>query len=320
MSNPPEIATHYPEHIQRLVGYTVRGANCGTFCDFQHPREALQMASADGFEDHHRVDWARPETRAPLAETTTAAADRTPHCQNEAACDHVRWDRYEQQRFEWIRSLPPPGKGPLYFKWDANDSTLLERLVAALDRDGCVILTEAVEEAMCQQIMHDMEPYVECAAARSESRRRRNGQQRSVRADALPARSEASWGIVSHPAMLGIAEAVLGRQVCNMSKDELHRRLRGRAAMLPWLLNLTQIIQVTPGSGHQGLHRDDGVFAFETTGIGQSVLGNLEYEVCPSPIAIHSTASWMSYRPAAYLPRCYHHTRLQLLSTSTQTD
>ena len=26
MSNPPEIATHYPEHIQRLVGYTVRGA------------------------------------------------------------------------------------------------------------------------------------------------------------------------------------------------------------------------------------------------------------------------------------------------------
>ena len=27
MSNPPEIATHYPEHIQRLVGYTVRGAS-----------------------------------------------------------------------------------------------------------------------------------------------------------------------------------------------------------------------------------------------------------------------------------------------------
>ena len=141
-----------------------------------------------------------------------------------------------------------------------------------------------------------------------------------MRADALPARTEASWGIVSHPAMLGIAEAVLGRQVCNMSKEELDRRLRGRAAQLPWLLNLTQIIQVSPGSGNQGLHRDDGVFAFETTGIGQSVLGNLEYEVCPSPIAIHSTASWMSYRPAAYLPRCYHHTRLQLLSTSTQTD
>ena len=47
-----------------------------------------------------------------------------------------------------------------------------------------------------------------------------------------------------------------------------------RAEQLPWLLNLTQIIQVTPGSGHQGLHRDDGVFAFE-----HSVLGNLEYEL-----------------------------------------
>lgn len=239
------------------------------------------MASVEGFEDHHSVDWARPESRAPVAESTTAAVDRTPHCLDETACDHGRWDRYESQRYEWIRSLPPPGKGPLYFRWDATDPTLLEQLVAALDRDGCVILTDAVEEAMCQQIMHDMEPYIECAAARSESRRRRNGQQRSVRADALPARSEASWGIVSHPAMLGIAEAVLGRQVCNMSKDELFRRLRGRATQLPWLLNLTQIIQVTPGSGHQGLHRDDGVFAFETTGIGQSSLGNLEYEVRP---------------------------------------
>ena len=43
---------------------------------------------------------------------------------------------------------------------------------------------------------------------------------------------------------------------------------------LPWLLNLTQIIQVSPGSGHQGLHRDDGVFAWD-----HSVLGNLEYEL-----------------------------------------
>ena len=62
---------------------------------------------------------------------------------------------------------------------------------------------------VCNQIMSDMEPYVDCALQRSESRQRRNGNQRSVRADALPARSEASWPIVAHPALLAIAEAVL---------------------------------------------------------------------------------------------------------------
>ena len=31
----------------------------------RHPREALLMASEEGFEEHHSVDWARPETRAP---------------------------------------------------------------------------------------------------------------------------------------------------------------------------------------------------------------------------------------------------------------
>ena len=212
VSNPPEIAKNYPDHIQRLCGYTVRGANCGTFCDFQHPREALLMATEEGFEEHHCVDWARPENRANLVETTVLPKEeQTPHCFAEA--DHARWDSYEQNRYEWIRTLPPAGSGPIHFKWDPSDPKLFEKLVAALDRDGCVILEEAVSPDMCQQIMHDMEPYVDCARARSESRRRRNGNQRSVRADALPARSEASWDIVAHPALMAISEAVLGRQV-----------------------------------------------------------------------------------------------------------
>ena len=96
----------------------------------------------------------------------------------------------------------------------------LEVLPAAIDglraRDGCVILEEAVPADMCRQIMSDMQPYVECARARSESRRRRNGNQRSVRADALPARTEASWDIVAHPALLAISEAVLGTHLDNI--------------------------------------------------------------------------------------------------------
>ncbi len=99
------------------------------------------MASEEGFEEHHSVDWARPETRAPLCETLTPKLDQTPHCHQD--CDHERWDRYEQGRFQHIRSLPPAGNGPLRFAWDPEDAELYEKLVAALDRDGCVILEQA---------------------------------------------------------------------------------------------------------------------------------------------------------------------------------
>ena len=53
------------------------------------------------------------------------------------------WDRYEEARFQHIRSLPPAGNGPLRFAWDPEDAELYEKLVAALDRDGCVILEQA---------------------------------------------------------------------------------------------------------------------------------------------------------------------------------
>ena len=80
------------------------------------------MASEEGFEEHHSVDWARPETRAPLCETLTPKLDQTPHCHQD--CDHERWDRYEQARFQHIRSLPPAGNGPLRFAWDPEDAEL----------------------------------------------------------------------------------------------------------------------------------------------------------------------------------------------------
>ena len=124
----------------------------------------------------------------------------------------ARWDAWQQNKHEHIRRLPPAGP-PVYCKWDEHDDTLYERLLAALDRDGVVILTEAVPPPLCDQIMFDMEPYVACAFERTESRRPRNGNQRSVRADALPSRSDASWPIARHPALMAISDAVLGRQV-----------------------------------------------------------------------------------------------------------
>ena len=41
--NPPELARHYPPHIQRLVGYDLLGTTMGYFGDFQHPLESFDL-------------------------------------------------------------------------------------------------------------------------------------------------------------------------------------------------------------------------------------------------------------------------------------
>jgi hypothetical protein len=49
-----------PVYMQRLCGYTKTGCAQRTFCDGQHPKDALALASASGLEGRHAVDWASP--------------------------------------------------------------------------------------------------------------------------------------------------------------------------------------------------------------------------------------------------------------------
>jgi ectoine hydroxylase-related dioxygenase (phytanoyl-CoA dioxygenase family) len=59
-----------------------------------------------------------------------------------------------------------------------------------------------------------------------------------------------------------VCEAVIGRQVLHMDKAGVKQLLGGRGEQIPWNLNLTQIIQVEPGTEAQGLHRDGGYLQF----------------------------------------------------------
>ena len=59
MSNPPEVMVDAPVYMQRLCGYTKTGAQ-RAFCDFQHPKDSLALASTSGFEGRHCIDWASP--------------------------------------------------------------------------------------------------------------------------------------------------------------------------------------------------------------------------------------------------------------------
>ena len=46
--------------MQRLCGYTKTGCSQRSFCDGQHPKDALALASVAGFEGRHAIDWASP--------------------------------------------------------------------------------------------------------------------------------------------------------------------------------------------------------------------------------------------------------------------
>ena len=122
-----------------------------------------------------------------------------------------RWDDFQQKLLSWTGSLPPP---PVRIDWDPEDAELPERLVAALYRDGCVVLGGAVGAESCDQVVADMAPYLDAAAER-------DGMGAEARAAALLARSEASWGMVQHPVVMRACEAVIGRQILDMSKDEM---------------------------------------------------------------------------------------------------
>eukprot|EP01052_Picozoa_sp_SAG31_P008450 SAG31_NODE_427_length_15813_cov_13.679649_12_plen_718_part_00 len=364
LSNPPSVARHFPTYIQKLVGYTRRGTSqVGSFCDFQHPKDALALASPEGFEGHHRVDWAKPERTADMwlgfkgvdallvggegkierqlrhsgygyqhdqvpshhapvvdessdedicrgtnlehpAQSIAADSDTSRGSNsgpafpfNEWRCEAFvppdpRWCEFQQNLAEHLATLGPP---PVRIKWDPTRPRLVEALLAALYRDGCVLLLDAVDKELCAQINEDMQPYIEAAQARhtrevnlakalpdgfdtEKTTRGESGSEMirsasktaastathgpTTRVDALPARSDASWPLVAHPALMSVCEAVIGRQVLHMDKVGVAKLLGGRGQQIPWNLNLTQIIQVEPGTEAQLLHRDGGYLQF----------------------------------------------------------
>ena len=60
-------------------------------------------------------------------------------------------------------------------------------------------------------------------------------------AGALPARSVESWAMIMHPCVLQVCEAVIGRQVLDMSKTEMQKNMRYPGRQVPWALSRTQL-------------------------------------------------------------------------------
>ena len=185
----------------------------------------------------------------------TGDADVPPDMMICAMEPDKRWDVFQQTLAQRVAALPPP---PVSVAWDPDNADAVgEQLMAAIYRDGTAILTGAVSEEVCASVVADMKPYMDHAAEQATLQRGVDGavENRSTRVTALPARSENSWGMITHPAIIDVGNALLGRQILDMDKGEVSRRMGGRAKQVPWNMHLSQMVRIEPQCVPQGLHR-----------------------------------------------------------------
>ena len=141
---------------------------------------------------------------------------------------------------------------------DGFDQGLLD----AIDQHGFAVIENAVDGADCDRLVAEMRPFIDATPHGL------HGLGGTRRVGALVARSPASHKLIAHPAILRLANAILGEQ--RLSGDAV--QINGKAGTgkkgfrYPWQLHLTQIIDVGPGAGteamphHLKLHRANGMW------------------------------------------------------------
>ena len=169
-----------------------------------------------------------------------------------------RWCEWQRRQSEWAGQLP---EGLVSVQYDPCDPCLEEKCLAAMGRDGAVVLLNAVSPETCDTVIADMTPYIDGGSFLDGFFGKR-----SKRIGCLPSRSRASDPIVAHPTVMKLCDALLGRQVMRMDKADVQslaetsrdKECNPIAQQLPWTLDLTQIITLNPGAEAQVLHHDGG--------------------------------------------------------------
>jgi len=122
-------------------------------------------------------------------------------------------------------------------------------IAAVLDRDGALILDEALPVAAADALVAELRPYVEATAPGRDS----FTGARTTRTGALVARSPLCRPLVMDARVLALCEAVL--------KPNCHR----------FQLHLAQVIRIMPGQTAQAIHRDRWAWGRQMTGIEPQV-------------------------------------------------
>lgn len=122
-------------------------------------------------------------------------------------------------------------------------------IVAVLERDGALILDDALPLSAVDALVAELKPYVEATPAGRDSF---TGAQ-TTRTGALVARSPLTRPLVMDARILALADAVL--------KPNCHR----------YHLHLAQLIRIMPGQGAQAIHRDRWAWGRQMPGIEPQV-------------------------------------------------
>jgi hypothetical protein len=119
-----------------------------------------------------------------------------------------RWDEFQGSQGEWTARLPPQADGLVTLDFDAADpdGDIVELALAALGRDGAVVLGGAVPPEVVDSLVADLRPYID----ESPTGDRFLGE-RTKRIGAVVARSEASYPIVAQPVLMRLCDALVGR-------------------------------------------------------------------------------------------------------------
>src|SRR3954447_10663637 len=118
-------------------------------------------------------------------------------------------------------------------------------VVAVLERDGALILDDALGLAEVDALVAELRPYVEATATGRDS----FTGARTTRTGALVARSPRTRPLVMDARILALCEAVL--------KPNCHR----------YQLHLAQLIRIMPGQVAQAIHRDRWAWGRQMAGV-----------------------------------------------------
>ena len=195
------------------------------------------------------------------------------------AAPSEKWDQVQENLSGLVRQLPEGRLARLKYPCSVDS------VVAAMWRDGVVILENVVSVEACERVIAQMKPYVDevpysgmgdAAVSVGESGAPpapSDGAARSKRPGCVLSRSDASWELAAHPIVVETLEGVLGRQVTMHDLGRMQAQLM-RAPyhakpfkQHPFQLELSQMICIPPGTSAQQLHQDIGKHVFDFRGM-----------------------------------------------------
>jgi ectoine hydroxylase-related dioxygenase (phytanoyl-CoA dioxygenase family) len=260
---PPQTALSLPAAFSRLMGYSKPGPvlnklYCGT-----GDSSILEATRAYG---SRAIDWAGNVAAQLLAKGAEPTSERTPgYVPSYASLTLPTLAQTATLARTLASSHLPTGvsvSASGLVTVEAETPHALDNALAAMLRDGCVVLAGAVSAERCDEAMEQLKPYSDDAGGGTVG--------------SVLVRSEACWDFASHPLVLALCEAILGRQCLRLddAATSARHRLLGagfgfeNGGRLPWQIHLALTIPKQAGGGKQELHRDGDLSLLDLAALG----------------------------------------------------